>query len=151
MRPLGADCPFFIYNTPCFAEGIGDLLTPIDFSLKGYRILMIKPACGVSTREAYSGLHLSAEKHNQFSNSQICKFTNLQIANDFEQSVFPLHPEIAHIKKRLLDAGALYASMSGSGSTVFGLFEHDAEGGTRSDLRLLHEEFASMILLDDTL
>ena len=151
VRPLGADCPFFIYNTPCFAEGIGDLLTPIDFSLKGYRILMIKPACGVSTREAYSGLHLSAEKHNQFSNSQICKFTNLQIDNDFEQSVFPLHPEIAHIKKRLLDAGALYASMSGSGSTVFGLFEHDAEGGTRADLRLLHEEFASMILLDDTL
>ena len=71
--------------------------------------------------------------------------------NDFEQSVFPLHPEIAHIKKRLLDAGALYASMSGSGSTVFGLFEHDAKGGTRADLRLLHEEFASMILLDDTL
>ena len=151
VRPLGADCPFFIYNTPCFAEGIGDLLTPIDFSLKGYRILMIKPACGVSTREAYSGLHLSAEKHNQFSNSQICKFTNFQIDNDFEHSVFPLYPEIAHIKKRLLDAGALYASMSGSGSTVFGLFEHDAEGGTRSDLRLLHEEFASMILLDDTL
>ena len=151
VRPLGADCPFFIYNTPCFAEGIGDLLTPIDFSLKGYRILMIKPACGVSTREAYSGLQLSADKHNQFSNSQICKFTNFQIDNDFEQSVFPLYPEIAHIKKRLLDAGALYASMSGSGSTVFGLFEHDAEGGTRSDLRLLHEEFASMILLDDTL
>ena len=151
VRPLGADCPFFIYNTPCFAEGIGDLLTPIDFSLKGYRILMIKPACGVSTREAYSGLHLSAEKHNQFSNSQICKFTNLQIDNDFEQSVFPLHPEIAHIKKRLLDAGALYASMSGSGSTVFGLFEDNAESSTRADLRLLHEEFASMILLDDTL
>ena len=151
VRPLGADCPFFIYNTPCFAEGIGDLLTPIDFSLKGYRILMIKPACGVSTCEAYSGLHLSAEKHNQFSNSQICKFTNLQIDNDFEHSVFPLYPEIAHIKKRLLDAGALYASMSGSGSTVFGLFEHNAEGGTRANLRLLHEEFASMILLDDTL
>ena len=63
VRPLGADCPFFVYNTPCFAEGIGDLLTPIDFSLKGYRILMIKPACGVSTREAYSGLQLSADKH----------------------------------------------------------------------------------------
>ena len=154
VRPLGADCPFFIYNTPCFAEGIGDILTPIDFSLKGYRILMIKPTCGVSTREAYSGLHLSADKHarpkliDQWSNS---KWLNGQMENDFEQSVFPLHPEIAHIKKRLLDAGALYASMSGSGSTVFGLFEHDAEGGTRSDLRLLHEEFASMILLDDTL
>ena len=154
VRPLGADCPFFIYNTPCFAEGIGDLLTPIDFSLKGYRIVMIKPACGVSTREAYSGLHLSADKHarpkliDQWSNS---KWLNGQMENDFEQSVFPLHPEIAHIKKRLLDAGALYASMSGSGSTVFGLFEDNAESGTRADLRLLHEEFASMILLDDTL
>ena len=151
VRPLGADCPFFIYNTPCFAEGIGDIITPIDFSLKGYRIVMIKPACGVSTREAYSGLHLSEDKQDQFSNYPICKFTNLQVANDFEQSVFPLHPEIAHIKKRLQDAGAFYASMSGSGSTVFGLFENDAEGSPRADLRLLHEEFAQMILLDDTL
>ncbi|MGN1239969.1 MAG: 4-(cytidine 5'-diphospho)-2-C-methyl-D-erythritol kinase [Paludibacteraceae bacterium] len=151
VRPLGADCPFFIYNTPCFAEGIGDLLTPIDFSLKGYRIVMIKPACAVSTREAYSGLRLSADKQNQFSNFQIFKFSNLQIANDFEQSVFPLHPEIAHIKKRLLDAGAFYASMSGSGSTVFGLFQNNAESGSHANLRLLHEEFAQMILLDDTL
>ena len=151
VRPLGADCPFFIYNTPCFAEGIGDLLTPIDFSLKGYRIVMIKPACGVSTREAYSGLHLSDNEQNQCTNYQIYKFTNLQIANDFEQSVFPLHPEIAYIKKRLQDAGAFYASMSGSGSTVFGLFKDNAESSSRTHLRLLHEEFAQMILLDDTL
>ena len=151
VRPLGADCPFFIYNTPCFAEGIGDLLTPIDFSLKGYRIVMIKPACGVSTREAYSGLHLSDNEQNQCTNVQIAKFTNLQIANDFEQSVFPLHPEIAYIKKRLQDAGAFYASMSGSGSTVFGLFKDNAECSSRTHLRLLHEEFAQMILLDDTL
>lgn len=154
VRPLGADCPFFIYNTPCFAEGIGDLLTPIDFSLKGYRIVMIKPACGVSTREAYSGLHLSAEKNaqprliDQWSNGQ---WSNGQMENDFEQSVFPLHPEIAHIKKRLQDAGAVYASMSGSGSTVFGLFKDNTESGTHTDLRLLYEEFATMILLDDTL
>lgn len=154
VRPLGADCPFFVYNTPCFAEGIGDILTPIDFSLKGYRIVMIKPACAVSTREAYSGLHLSADKQaqpkliDQWSNS---KWSYSKMENDFEQSVFPLHPEIAHIKKRLLDAGAFYASMSGSGSTVFGLFQNDAESGTHPDLRLLHEEFAQMILLDDTL
>ena len=151
VRPLGADCPFFIYNTPCFAEGIGDLLTPIDFSLKGYRIVMIKPACGVSTREAYSGLHLSDNEQNKCTNVQIAKFTNLQIANDFEQSVFPLHPEIAYIKKRLQDAGAFYASMSGSGSTVFGLFKDNAECSPCTHLRLLHEEFAQMILLDDTL
>lgn len=151
VRPLGADCPFFIYNTPCFAEGIGDLLTPIDFSLKGYRIVMIKPACGVSTREAYSGLHLSDNEQNKCTNVQIAKFTNLQITNDFEQSVFPLHPEIAYIKKRLQGAGAFYASMSGSGSTVFGLFKDNAECSPRTHLRLLHEEFAQMILLDDTL
>ena len=151
VRPLGADCPFFIYNTPCFAEGIGDLLTPIDFSLKGYRIVMIKPACGVSTREAYSGLHLSDNEQNKCTNVQIAKFTNLQIANDFEQSVFPLHPEIAYIKKRLQDAGAFYASMSGSGSTIFGLFKDNAECSPCTHLRLLHEEFAQMILLDDTL
>lgn len=154
VRPLGADCPFFVYNTPCFAEGIGDILTPIDFSLKGYRIVMVKPACAVSTREAYSGLHLSADKQaqpkliDQWSNS---KWSYSKMENDFEQSVFPLHPEIAHIKKRLLDAGAFYASMSGSGSTVFGLFQNDAESGSHADLRLLHEEFAQMILLDDTL
>ena len=56
VRPLGADCPFFIYNTPCYAEGIGDILTPIDLDLKGTRIILIKPAEGVSTKEAYSGI-----------------------------------------------------------------------------------------------
>ena len=71
--------------------------------------------------------------------------------NDFEATVFPNHPKIAEIKKRLLDAGAFYASMSGSGSTVYGLFKDDAEGRTDARLRVLKEEFASMVLLDDTL
>ena len=70
--------------------------------------------------------------------------------NDFEATVFPLHPIIAQIKKRLLDAGAYYASMSGSGSPVFGFFKNDAEGSTDSHLRALKDEFASMVLLDDT-
>lgn len=70
--------------------------------------------------------------------------------NDFEATVFPKHPIIAHIKKRLLDAGAYYASMSGSGSTVFGLFKDDAEGRPNAGLRTLEQEFASMILLNDT-
>ena len=73
------------------------------------------------------------------------------LVNDFEQTVFPLYPEIAQIKQRLLDAGAVYTAMSGSGSTVFGLFENDAEGRTDAQLRLLHEEFASMVILDNTL
>ena len=150
VRPLGADCPFFIYNTPCYAEGIGDELSPIDLDLSGLRLIMIKPACGVSTKEAYSGIKPKGC-------SDLCQVTQDRLKlfsvaeNDFEETVFAIHPELAAIKKRLLDAGALYAAMSGSGSTIFGLFECDAEGATHADLRLLDEEFASMIIFNDTL
>ena len=142
VRSLGADCPFFIYNTPCYAEGIGDKLTPIDLELKGVRIVMIKPNEGVSTKEAYGGIVLHPEASG--------KVLQGEYINDFEASVFPKHPIIAEIKKRLLDAGAYYASMSGSGSTVFGFFKNDPEGSTDTHLTLLKEEFSSMVLLDDT-
>ena len=155
VRPLGADCPFFIYNTPCYAEGIGDKLTPISLDLSGLRLMMIKPNCGVSTREAYSGIIRHPEVEGQIKQALQDRqsFADMRplLVNDFEQTVFPLHPEIAEIKQRLLDAGAVYAAMSGSGSTVFGLFQHDSEGSTDTQLRLLHEEFASMVIFDDTL
>ena len=155
VRPLGADCPFFIYNTPCYAEGIGDKLTPISLDLSGLRLIMIKPNCGVSTREAYSGIIRHPEVEGQIKQA-LNEGLSLEVMhslliNDFEKTVFPLHPEIAEIKQRLLDAGAVYAAMSGSGSTVFGLVQHDSEGSTDTQLRLLHEEFASMIIFDDTL
>ena len=134
---LGADCAFFVYNVPCYAEGIGDKLTPIELDLKDTRIVMLKPDEGVSTKEAYSGI---TPNPNPFDSK----------TNDFEKTVFPLHPIIGQIKKRLLDAGAFYASMSGSGSTVYGLFKNDPEGCTDSHLRVLKEEFASMVLFDDT-
>ncbi|MBR2166459.1 MAG: 4-(cytidine 5'-diphospho)-2-C-methyl-D-erythritol kinase [Paludibacteraceae bacterium] len=148
VRPLGADCPFFIYNVPCYAEGIGDILTPIELDLKGTRIVMIKPDEGVSTREAYSGITISGEGIDL--NEIRSLGAGRSLKNDFEATVFPLHPVIADIKKRLLDAGAYYASMTGSGSTVYGLFKNDTEGGTDANLRLLKQEFASMVLLDDT-
>ena len=167
MRPLGADCPFFIYNTPCYAEGIGDKLTPISLDLSGLRLVMIKPNCGVSTKEAYSGIIRHPEVEGQIKQAleEEKALTDMHplLINDFEQTVFPLHPEIAEIKKRLQDAGAMYTAMSGSGSTVFGLFatpsnttlhnatQHDAESGTDAQLRLLHEDFASMVIFDDTL
>ena len=155
VRPLGADCPFFIYNTPCYAEGIGDKLTPISMDLSGLRLIMIKPACGVSTKEAYSGIIPKGNSKvlNDLKVLNVLNdFTVLSaLTNDFEKTVFPLYPEIAEIKQRLLDAGAVYAAMSGSGSTVFGLFQHDSEGSTDTQLRLLHEEFASMVIFDDTL
>lgn len=154
---LGADCPFFIYNRPCFAEGIGDKLTPIELDMKGIRIVLIKPDEGVSTREAYSGITRHPEVAGQIK-SVLCQAKPVctllgeagLFVNDFEETVFPGHPAIAAIKKRLLDAGAFYASMSGSGSTVFGLFKDDSEGRSDARLRMLEEEFASMILLNDT-
>ena len=164
VKPLGADCPFFIYNTPCYAEGIGDVLTPIDLDLKDTRIVLIKPNEGVSTKEAYSGIKLHPEAAGQIKSlffkqsglsakrsfSEAVSEQSELFINDFEASVFPKHPIIADIKKRLLDAGAYYASMSGSGSTVFGFFKNDAEGRTDARLRTLKDEFASMVLLDDT-
>ena len=159
VRPLGADCPFFVYNVPCYAEGIGDRLTPIDMPLQHTRIVLIKPEEGVSTRDAYSGITRHPEAAGEikslfFQRSGLSATAVFQrsglFINDFEETVFPLHPTIAHIKKRLLEAGAFFASMSGSGSTVYGLFEDDAEGRTNAQLRLLEQEFASMILLNDT-
>ena len=150
VRPLGADCPFFIYNTPCYAEGIGDQLTPISLDLSGLRLVMIKPDCSVSTKEAYGGITPKGS-------SELLKMTHDRSSlyacatNDFEDTVCKIHPEIAAIKERLLALGAVYAAMSGSGSTVFGLFQNDAEGSTDSHLRLLHEEFSSMVIFDDTL
>ena len=155
VRPLGADCPFFIYNTPCYAEGIGDKLSPITLDLSGLRLVMIKPNCSVSTKDAYAGIvrHPEAEGQIKQALAEGKALTDMSplLINDFEQTVFPLHPEIAEIKQRLLSAGALYAAMSGSGSTVFGLFQHNPEGRTDAQLRLLHEEFASMVIFDDTL
>ena len=111
---------------------------------------MIKPDCGVSTKEAYAGI--KPKSCSELANMAQDRSNLFHVAyNDFEDTVFVVHPEIGEIKQRLLDAGAVYAAMSGSGSTVFGLFENDAEGRTDAQLRLLHEEFASMVIFDDTL
>ena len=155
VRPLGADCPFFVYNTPCYAEGIGDKLTPISLDLSGLRLVMIKPACGVSTKEAYGGI-IPKGTFKVLTDLKDLKVLNdltilSALTNDFEETVCKVHPEIAEIKQRLLGAGAIYAAMSGSGSTVFGLFQNNAESRTDAQLRLLHEEFASMVIFDDTL
>ena len=153
VSELGADCAFFIYNTPCFATGIGDELTPIDLDLSGKRIVMIKPDVAISTREAYASLVESVECRVE-SSRLVKEVESLKLdhcINDFEASVFPNHPILGQIKKRLLDAGAFYAAMSGSGSTIYGLFENDAEGGSFTDLTRLNEEFASMIIFNNTL
>ena len=149
VRPLGADCPFFVYNSPCYAEGIGDELTPIDLDLSDIRLVLVKPECGVSTKDAYGGI--VPKGYSELKKVAQNRVELFRVAsNDFEDTVFAIHPELASIKKRLLDAGAIYAAMSGSGSTIFGLFQSDAEGTTDANLRLLNEEFASMVIFNNT-
>ena len=121
---LGADCAFFIRNAPTFAEGIGNIFSPIPLSLKGYQILIIKPDVFVSTREAFANIH---PHHPEYSIKEAIKRPVNEwkeiLINDFEDSVFPQHPVIGEIKAELYRQGAVYASMSGSGSSVYGLFE----------------------------
>lgn len=129
---LGADCAFFIENTPCIARGIGDRLTPIDLDLSAYYILLVKPDIHVSTKGAYAGIDKNNCRKSDCSdiseiiNMPVCCWKD-NLINDFEQSVFILHPEIGTIKQKLYELGAVYASMSGSGSTMFGLFEKHNE------------------------
>jgi len=123
---LGADCPFFIRNKPVFATGIGNVFTPIDLSLKGYFIVLVKPDIHVSTKEAYE---LVNPKSPAVSLLEIIKnppetWKDIMI-NDFEASVFVKYPAINDIKEKLYDFGAVYASMSGSGSSVFGIFKEE--------------------------
>ena len=121
---LGADCPVFIKNKPVFATGIGNIFTPIKLSLKGYFLLLVKPDIHVSTPVAYSMIEPQKPEISlsELIYKPISEWKNV-IKNDFEKSVFASHPEIKSIKNQLYDAGALYASMSGSGSSVYGIFE----------------------------
>lgn len=120
---LGADCPFFIYNKPLIATGIGDCFANIDFSIKGKQIILVKPPIYVSTAEAYAGV-TPATPPMPLSNVVAAPIDTWRdtLKNDFEKSVFPAHPRIAAIKQQLYDMGANYASMSGSGSSVFAIF-----------------------------
>lgn len=120
---LGADCPFFIDNQPVFAEGTGNVFTPISLSLEGYFLVLIKPDIYVSTKEAFSGIKPQQPKKSL---KEIIALPmeewREQMTNDFEEHIFRLHPEIGRIKESFYAQGAVYASMSGSGSSVFGLF-----------------------------
>lgn len=121
---IGADCPFFIRNKPVFASGIGNLFEPVDLSLKGYHLCLVKPDIAVSTREAYS-LVVPAQPEislKEIIRKPIAEWRQCMV-NDFEASVFSQYPRIGEIKDKLYERGALYAAMSGSGSSLFGIFE----------------------------
>lgn len=126
---IGADCPFFISAEPSFAQGIGDQLEPADTpegNLEGYYILVAKPDISVSTREAYAAIEPKkpAKSCRDIVRQPISTWRE-ELKNDFEEPVFRAHPELKALKERLYDCGALYASMSGSGSAIYGIYRTD--------------------------
>ena len=120
---LGADCAFFIKSRPCYAEGIGEQLEDIDLDLSGWHIAVVRPDIPVPTKEAFSRIrpHFPAKNCRNIVRQPVDTWA-AELVNDFEQSVFALHPELAAVKDHLYKMGATYAAMSGSGSALFGLF-----------------------------
>lgn len=137
---LGADCAFFITAEPSYAEGIGDVLMPADVpgaGLDGYYLAVVKPSVAVSTRDAYAAIVPKAPaKCCRDIVRQPIETWKDELVNDFEAPIFAMHPELAAIKQRLYDAGAVYAAMSGSGSALFGIFREQPTG--------LEKEFEGM-------
>ena len=137
---LGADCAFFITADPSFAEGIGDVLMPVDVpgaGLGGYYLAVVKPSVAVSTRDAYAAIvpKTPAKCCRDIVRQPIETWKD-ELVNDFEAPIFAMHPELAAIKQSLYDAGAVYAAMSGSGSALFGIFREQPTG--------LEKEFEGM-------
>ncbi len=138
---LGSDCAFFIRNMPALAMGRGEILKPITVELKNYHLALIIPSMHISTAEAYSGVQ-PKKPENPIQNiiSLPVKEWRKYLFNDFEPHIFNRYPDLAKIKNNLYDAGAVYASMSGSGSAMYGIFEQKPELESRSDIKSLIAE-----------
>ncbi len=123
---LGSDCAFFIDNTPKYATGRGEIMQSVPSVLDGYKIKVIKPLFNISTKEAYSKVKPQTPKTSLLEDfNRPVKEWKDYIKNDFEQFLFPEHPELQRYKDALYESGALYAAMTGSGSALFGIFEGD--------------------------
>lgn len=126
---LGADCAFFIEAEPSYAEGIGDVLMPVDGpkgNLDGYYLAVVKPDVAVSTKDAYAAItpKKPAKCCRDIVRQPIETWKD-ELVNDFEEPIFKMHPELASIKEKLYEQGAVYAAMSGSGSAIFGIFREE--------------------------
>ena len=121
---LGSDCPFFVDNRPALATGTGTTLTPTDIDLSGNYLLLVKPGIHIATAAAYAGLRKFSKglPLNEILSRPVNEWQNF-LTNDFEAVVFESHPAVARLKKLMYESGALYASMTGSGSAVYGIFD----------------------------
>lgn len=125
---IGSDCAFFIYNKPALAEGRGEVLKPLDVNLNGYYIVLVHPSIHINTAQAYSAITpKKPEIHlEEAIQKPITEWKN-NIFNDFEETVFERNPKIGKIKEELYTYGAVYASMTGSGSSVYGIFNRQVK------------------------
>ena len=123
---LGSDCPFFIINKPCHATGRGEVLQPVDLDLSSYKFVLINPGIHISTGKAFAGASpaIPVRSTREIISQPVHTWKD-QLKNDFEKTIFPAFPEIEKIKNSLYEHGALYASMSGTGSSVYGIFDRN--------------------------
>ena len=137
---LGSDCPFFIYNTPMFASGRGELFNPVNLDLSNYSIQLVLPGIHVATSVAFSMIQPKRAPYElkDLNNLPIMEWKD-KVTNDFEVPVFQKYPVLAAIKQQLYQQGAIYASMSGSGSAIYGIFPKGVKAVINVDIPL--EEF----------
>ena len=130
LAKVGSDCPFFWENKPMFVFGRGEKMRPIDLDLSDYHVLIVNPNIHISTKEAYAGVQPSPPVIDleMLPSIEVDGWKDI-LVNDFETSIFPNYPLIKEIKDELYNLGALYASMTGSGSTLFGIFKEVPEEG----------------------
>lgn len=123
---LGSDCPFFLLDKPMLGRGRGELLVQVPVNLKGFYLVILTPGIHVSTAEAYAGVNPTIPREGlpQMIDRPLTEWKTM-LRNDFENSIFKKYPIIQELKERLYSTGAIYASMSGSGSSLFGIFEKE--------------------------
>lgn len=141
-RKLGADCAFFVRNTPVFAFGRGDEFAPCNVDLTGNYMVVIKPTINIPTAVAFSEIQPAMPEVSLIKAIQrpICEWKSV-IGNDFEKGIFKKYPEIGDIKQFLYDEGALFAQMSGSGSAVYGIFNQLPDLKVKSNYSVFYKKF----------
>jgi 4-diphosphocytidyl-2-C-methyl-D-erythritol kinase len=124
---LGSDCPFFLINKPCVATSRGEVLEPVNLFLSGYKILLVNPGIHIHTNEAFKQIKpaVPGKKIKEIIQQPV-ETWKTELVNDFEKIVFKKYPQVKKIKESLYETGAVYAAMSGSGSTVYGIFKKDS-------------------------
>jgi 4-diphosphocytidyl-2-C-methyl-D-erythritol kinase len=147
---VGADVPFFLHRQPALATGVGERLQPVA-GLVPQKVVLVSPGYPVSTGRVFRNLNLALTKGEKKPKSCLLNAQKIDIKrylhNDLETVTLAMHPDIAHIKSRLADCGAIGALMSGSGPTVFGLFENDQSAASAYQ-RLLNEHLGRVFLVD---